>query len=336
MLRPLKAPHLLPLLQGWKFTTVVTPAVALNIGSEEGSIARNAAGKVTITPIEPCSREGVVVCTPGADIAQGAYGCFDTAHAESSFKAELLNAAGTGDDGTGYALSVGFEADEDDRYPFGNYQSVRNSRLSPRLMGFKVLSDNSLSLGKAQASVAVASSVATLTFANAFQGDCVVVASPIAATRKAVRVTAATAKLASIEAYDPVGTALEDNSFYALVLGWDNPSIAGVSRRVVEVPQLKPRLEVFRVDGTGTAAIDFGSTDATLTDNGTGDYTLTWKEPFAREPIVIVTGKDNPAQLLAAATSTACQFGCFNKTTHAAVDDEVYVVVLGYDYDSEI
>jgi hypothetical protein len=33
----------------------------------------------------------------------------------------------------------------------------------------------------------------------------------------------------------------------------------------------------FAVTGTGTAAITFGSSDLDLTDNGTGDYTLTLK-----------------------------------------------------------
>lgn len=36
----------------------------------------------------------------------------------------------------------------------------------------------------------------------------------------------------------------------------------------------------FKVDGTGTAAILSGGTQATLTDNGTGDYTLTFTPAF--------------------------------------------------------
>ena len=43
------------------------------------------------------------------------------------------------------------------------------------------------------------------------------------------------------------------------------------------------------VDGTGTAAIREGEFDATLTDNGTGDYTITFNEVFVRKPIVVVT-----------------------------------------------
>lgn len=43
----------------------------------------------------------------------------------------------------------------------------------------------------------------------------------------------------------------------------------------------------FRVDGTGTASILEGSTDATLTDNDTGDYTLTLSEGGARTMVVV-------------------------------------------------
>lgn len=51
--------------------------------------------------------------------------------------------------------------------------------------------------------------------------------------------------------------------------------------------QRKPELISFVVNGTGTAAITFGSKHATLTDNGAGDYTLTLVRP-ARQALVVV------------------------------------------------
>lgn len=42
------------------------------------------------------------------------------------------------------------------------------------------------------------------------------------------------------------------------------------------------------VDGTGTAALSGpAANQATLTDNGTGDYTITFDEPFAQIPVCI-------------------------------------------------
>lgn len=46
----------------------------------------------------------------------------------------------------------------------------------------------------------------------------------------------------------------------------------------------------FRVQGTGTAEILDGGADATLVDNNTGDYTLTFTPPFAFPPTVVGTG----------------------------------------------
>lgn len=340
ILRTLKNHHILPRLQGFKFTTAAAGTAVLNIGSQEATIARAAAGKATITLGDKASREGVVVATPGADVASGSYACFDTAHNLAAAVVEMLSAAGVGDDGTGHCLTLAWDDTTTDRTDC-NSQTVVNPAPSPRLLPFKVAAAGTIEIGKSQASVSVASSVYTLSFERDFGRAPVVVASPIAATRKAVRITANAATAVSIETYDPVGggtPALEDNNFYALVLGWDTPDEVAGFRRSVQVPQIQPRIEAFRVDGAGTAAIDLGSTDAALTDNGTGDYTLTLTQPFLSEPVVIVTGKDHPAQLLAAVSESVSgggydtiQIGCFNKTTHAAVDDEVYVLVVGFD-----
>lgn len=60
-------------------------------------------------------------------------------------------------------------------------------------------------------------------------------------------------------------------------------SMEGVGSR-----QRKPELIGLRVDGvTATAAISFGGKHATITDNGTGDYTLTLVRP-ARQTIIVV------------------------------------------------
>jgi len=329
ILRKLQTPHLLPLLQPFKFTVAATPSATLNIGSQEATISRAAAGFASIFPNDYYGRNSIIVATPGADVAQGGYAAYNSTAGQADVSAYLTNAAGTGDDGTGYAMVLGFEDDDTDRLE--PYQSVRTQAVSPRLMGFKVDAAGTISSGSNQAAISLASSVYSLTFNRTFGRGSVVVVSPIAATRKAVRVTAASALGASIETYDPVGTALEDNSFYCLVMGWDTPDEQAGFRRTCRVPQLAPRMESYFIDGTGTASIDIGSEDGTLTDNGTGDYSVTFKQPFTRAPIVIVTGRTHPAQLLASATTTGFRVGCFNNGTNAAVDDKLYAIVLGYD-----
>lgn len=53
-------------------------------------------------------------------------------------------------------------------------------------------------------------------------------------------------------------------------------------KRPVESRQRQTEDLEVRVDGTGTASIVSGSNHVTLTDNGTGDYTLTITKPGAR------------------------------------------------------
>lgn len=52
--------------------------------------------------------------------------------------------------------------------------------------------------------------------------------------------------------------------------------------REVKSTQRLVRELCFKVTGTGTAAINQGSPDATLVDNGTGDYTLTFAKAGKR------------------------------------------------------
>jgi hypothetical protein len=333
LLRPIAHPHIAPFLSGYKVTLTSAPAATLDIGKMSGAVARNAAGKATITLPEKTCREGVVIATPGADIASGAFATYDTDHSLSAIVAEMLSAAGSGDDGTMHVLT--YSPFHDDTVRAVPTQNVKNSAASPRLLAFKVAAAGTISQGSTQAAIAKASSVSTLTFANHFGRAPVVVATPVHAAAKAVRVTAATAALASVETYDPVGTALEDNAFHCLVLGWDTPDEVGGLRRTIAVPQIAPRLEVFAIHGSGTAALSIGAKDGTLTDNGTGDYTITFAEAFKRAPVVVVCGKAGRAQLLAQPTTTACRIGVFN-TSNAAADDDVYVMVLGYDSDAEV
>ena len=61
-------------------------------------------------------------------------------------------------------------------------------------------------------------------------------------------------------------------------------------KRPVESSQRKMRLMALKVDGTGTAALSGPSSlEATLTDNGTGDYTITFDKAFVQAPVVTAT-----------------------------------------------
>ena len=101
--------------------------------------------------------------------------------------------------------------------------------------------------------------------------------------------------------------------------------------RSVKSTQRLPRQLAIKVTGTGTAAINIGKSDATLVDNGTGDYTLTFVQPFAREPIAVASCQTATAYAeIAACSATSVQV--LTKTNaNAAVDAVFFLIVQRYD-----
>jgi len=101
--------------------------------------------------------------------------------------------------------------------------------------------------------------------------------------------------------------------------------------REIKSSQRLPRQLHFKVDGTGSASIVIGSKDASLADNGTGDYTLTFVKPFARPPVVVASSLTAGAVIqIASASATAVQL-VVTDLAAAALDADLMVVVQGFD-----
>lgn len=111
-----------------------------------------------------------------------------------------------------------------------------------------------------------------------------------------------------------------------------------IAKQEVGIRQSKAELLAFRVDGTGTASILEGKYHATLTDNGTGDYTLTFARPFARTPVVVgvVPLTVDTCCHVEAVSTTAVQvvFAAVDETA-AAVDADFHITLLGFFSDTE-
>lgn len=107
--------------------------------------------------------------------------------------------------------------------------------------------------------------------------------------------------------------------------------------REVKCPQRAARLLGFRVTGTGTAAIAEGTNDAALTDNGTGDYTLTFTKPFARTPVVSGNSITTNAYVqIGTISATAIQILTKNLDDDTALDASFHLHVLGFDVADQI
>jgi hypothetical protein len=102
--------------------------------------------------------------------------------------------------------------------------------------------------------------------------------------------------------------------------------------RDIKGTQRLPRLLAFRVDGTGTASILEGGFHASLVDNGTGDYTLTFFKPFVRVPVCSGNAIGSTAAIIniAVVSATAVQIKAFDAAGLAA-DVDFHLTVLGWD-----
>lgn len=105
--------------------------------------------------------------------------------------------------------------------------------------------------------------------------------------------------------------------------------------REIKSSQRLARILSFKVTGTGTAAINQGSFDGTLVDNGTGDWTITFTKPFARAPICIATALAATGDIITCiktATATAVNVVQFDATDGTTAKDGVFFLnVIGYD-----
>lgn len=331
MLRSAKHHHIGGLIRAFKVTSAVSPTVDVGAG-DAPTIAVASTSTLTLTPYRKLIRPGIVLCQAATNIADGGYGIYSSDPSATAIVCRTLGASGSADAGTSFVLALDYSNEFTDRT--NPAQSLKNTARSPRLMAFRISAAGAVTIGGTQGTCSVASSVYTITFNRAFGRACMAWVTPVAATQKAARVTSVSASSVTIALFDS-SEAAEDNIFDVVVLGWDSDNEQWGMGQSVQVPQLKPRIEAFRVDGVGTANIALGSTDATLVDNGTGDFSLTWTKAFARAPIVVVTGKAGRAQLLSAATTTAVNVGCFDASGVAA-DDEFCALVVGFDSAMEI
>ncbi len=103
--------------------------------------------------------------------------------------------------------------------------------------------------------------------------------------------------------------------------------------REIKGTQRLPRILAIRVNGTGTAAIQEGGFDATLVDNGTGDYTLTFRKPFARKPVAVAScaTTDCYAEFVDADNSASVLHILTKNNADAATDAIFHVLGLGWD-----
>lgn len=110
--------------------------------------------------------------------------------------------------------------------------------------------------------------------------------------------------------------------------------------RAIQHSFLRPRVLRLKIDCTsGTPVASVGGEElSSITDNGTGDFTLTFKQAFRRQPLVIATPTDGSSVGSFCHVHTAAAASVrinIRPTAGAAEDTRCNIVLVGYDSDMD-
>ena len=110
--------------------------------------------------------------------------------------------------------------------------------------------------------------------------------------------------------------------------------------REVKATQRQVRVLAFRVDGGdvagGTATqngLNEGTYDGTITENSSGDYTITFAKPFVRVPAVFCQSLTDALTLnVVSVTAAAVRVEqCSSDQTTPVADGDFHLLVWGFD-----
>jgi hypothetical protein len=177
----------------------------------------------------------------------------------------------------------------------------------------------------------------TLTLKTALQSDeSVVFGQAIGATCAVANVDVTNRTTLAIKTYNASGSAA-DADCYVFVFRSLTRGHFGKSRRVLQACQTGAKARFFRIDVSGgTPSLVYKPKGATITDNGTGDFTVTLpgRSKSKRNPLVLLGG--GVKNTVVAVTGTTVQVGCFDAGGSAADPAvPVYGMIIGFDHTSE-
>lgn len=340
MLRTLKHAFNSPRLIGVKATSN-GGSCTVNISPDDFASAASAStGKAYLTLGDVFYRAGVNVGSPFSSNV-GASGALlidaDPTYAVQSFKTH----DGTNpDDGSFNAFILGYDSPQSDYTPAGRQKApfaVKNSWNSARLEVFKVTPHATtpvISIGAGRATLTRnGAGDYTLTFKRAFSNaDVVAVPLPISATIAHHHVVSCSATAVRV-LVGASGSGSDSFPFYLVVQGSDSPEHGSRYRKATKIVDRLPRLVAGQISWSGgTPSIVTGTGDFTIEDTGTGVLTVTYVNPFLREPFSLANQDAAGNVTLNAANGVATSvFNCFNAAGAAADPADLHFLTIGFD-----
>jgi len=219
-----------------------------------------------------------------------------------------------------------------------NPQTVVGSGFkAARLVGARIASDGSLTFGATDfSSVRTALGVYTITFKRAFSKPPIVI--PLANGSLAFpTIDSITSTGCVIRTWDAAAGAA-DAAFHLLVYGGQGSDEIGRFPKPVMNSQRMPRLNHYYVTYSGgTPSYTIGGPQATgvPTDNGVGDFTITFAKPFRQIPTIGACTRTAGAGVQIVSVSTTTLRLLVTTAAAAPSDSDTAVVVLGSDDPTE-
>lgn len=100
--------------------------------------------------------------------------------------------------------------------------------------------------------------------------------------------------------------------------------------QAVTCPQQRVSILSVKVDGTGTASVDGTcALNVSLTDSGTGDYLITFLNPFKRAPECVATAITDNIYCKIGTVSTASVQILTENLSGNATDADFHLIVVG-------
>lgn len=331
MLREIATKKLRPILYGFSFDTSGSQSVT--IGKDDvASTADPGAGRITINH-RLSGRRGCVsvgaaftsvgngsMCASNPDSTAGSYSQFN-----------MTESTPTATDGVGNGISLIYQSTNTDRI---REHLVLGRFSKPRIIVANIASSGTVNSGINDfACTKTATGVYTITFKRSFGKTPIVVATCNDASLGFATVTSVTAAGCVVATWT-AAPAAADRGFHIWVYGSAGRDEIGRKNVPVLAPFRLPRLEAYRVDysaGTPSYAIGAGDATGNPTDNGTGDFTITFKEAFKQAPIIIAAAATSGHTVtLTSVTATTARM-TVHSAAGAAADINAHVLVLGSD-----
>jgi hypothetical protein len=330
MLRTVKTNRVGSLLIPFQYTTTTGTPVAVTASDMYSAFTDNGAGDTTGTLNNAFGRVPVVVATPMSDIdaTYGAMAGITSATVTAQRVATQMNDA-TATDGGVHVLTYGWKEADYERATCP--QKVKCLGIRPRIELFTLTGVATIVEGATHAAATAVGSVTTLTFTNAFMAAPTVLG--IATTAgNTINVVSTAVDNVVVNQHDSSGSATT-GGMHLVVIGYESANSDGKSQRTLKSSQLKLRTIAGRIAiSGGTPTITYYDDLGAITDNGVGDYTLTYEKEFTRAPVVIASMSTVGTVAITSNAVTACRLVC-QTVAGAAVDPTaVHVMVFGFDY----